>query len=106
MLLAEVDSLRSQLGGGARSGISPAVEMQLQQTNAALAHSNRDREELIEYITKMTQQTRGIDETNAMREHLRARYNGSGGNGNIGSNNGNYQNGQGQQGSSNNGKEG
>jgi hypothetical protein len=39
-----------------------------------------------------------------MREHLRARYNGSGSNGNIASNNGNYQNGQGQQASSNNGK--
>ena len=49
LLIAEVDSLRSQLGGG-------PLGLQLQQTSAALAQSNRDRDDLADIVTKMTQQ--------------------------------------------------
>jgi hypothetical protein len=95
MLLAEVDSLRSQLGG--RGNTNPATEMQLQQTNAALAQSHRDRDELIEFIAKISQQSRGVEATNATMEHLRARFGSSAVN-----NNGYSQ--HTQQGSSNNGE--
>ena len=55
MLQAEVDSLRSQLGSGGRAGQS-STELQLQQMSAALSQSHRDREELMGYITKLSQQ--------------------------------------------------
>jgi hypothetical protein len=92
MLQSEVDSLRSQLGGGGRIGPS-AAEMQLQQMNQALTQSHRDREELLAYITKISQQ-RVTQESNVMNDHSRGRFNDS-------LNNGNYQ--HQQQISSNNG---
>lgn len=82
MLQSEVDSLRSQLGGGGRTGPS-AAEMQLQQMNQALTQSHRDREELLAYITKISQQ-RVTQESNVMNDHSRGRFNDS-------LNNGNYQ---------------
>lgn len=72
MLQSEVDSLRSQLGGGGRIGPS-AAEIQLQQMNQALAQSHRDREELLAYITKMSQQ-RLNDDANVMNDHSRGRF--------------------------------
>ena len=72
MLQSEVDSLRSQLGGGGRIGPS-AAEIQLQQMNQALAQSHRDREELLAYITKMSQQ-RQNEEANVMNDHSRGRF--------------------------------
>jgi hypothetical protein len=92
MLQSEVDSLRSQLGGGGRIGPS-AAEMQLQQMNQALTQSHRDREELLAYITKISQQ-RVTQESNVMNDHSRGRFNDS-------LNNGSYQ--HQQQISSNNG---
>ena len=98
MLQSEVDSLRSQLGGGGRIGPS-AAEVQLQQMNQALAQSHRDREELLAYITKMSQQ-RLNDEANVMNDHSRGRFTDSS---NV--NNGGYLHLQQQQQiSSNNGK--
>ena len=82
MLQSEVDSLRSQLGGGGRINPS-AAEMQLQQMNQALTQSHRDREELLAYITKISQQ-RVTQESNVMNDHSRGRFNDS-------QNNGNYQ---------------
>ena len=60
MLQAEVDSLRSQLGSGGRAGQS-STELQLQQMSAALSQSHRDREELMGYITKLSQQRMNED---------------------------------------------
>jgi hypothetical protein len=72
MLQSEVDSLRSQLGGGGRIGPSSA-EIQLQQMNQALAQSHRDRDELLAYITKISQQ-RLNEEANVMNDHSRGRF--------------------------------
>lgn len=95
MLQSEVDSLRSQLGGGGRIGPSSA-EIQLQQMNQALAQSHRDREELLAYITKISQQ-RLNEEANVMNDHSRGRFSDS-----SNANNGIYLHQQ-QQISSNNG---
>ena len=74
MLQSEVDSLRSQLGGGGRIGLS-ATDIQMQQMSQALAQSIREKDELIAFITKMPQQQRISEEVNAMNDHSRGRFN-------------------------------
>ena len=63
MLQSEVDSLRSQLGSGSR-GSQSAAEIQLQQMSVALTKSHRDREELMGYITKLSQQRMSEENNN------------------------------------------
>ena len=74
MLQSEVDSLRSQLGGGGRIGLS-TTDLQIQQMSQALAQSLREKDELIAFITKMPQQQRISEEVNAMNDHSRGRFN-------------------------------
>lgn len=63
MLLAEVDSLRSQLlastNGNRNSTSETQLQLQVQQSSAALVQANREKEDLVEYISKMNQQ-RGL----------------------------------------------